>query len=256
VWAQNPDPTGQHPERAIREETWMGPGVRFAYLSYDSELSTNHSIKCRQLIESPWYQNLWGDRFHLMQNLKTHYNNDRGGERLSGTVHGITGFGANIFGYDDPHDLRNVESDVKRNEVLRFATEILPNRFNPEEPGALIVIMQRSQVIWLGTFWRTRWKRLWRISPSGRRAHGGTFVCPRVTSKSIRIRCALICIVAARVRYGKTSAPRKASRCGRDCFPKLNLICAKRTWGNMRLQGRCNNVRWRVKVVCSSASGW
>jgi hypothetical protein len=49
----------------------------------------------------------------------------------------MTGFGANILGYDDPHDLQNVESDTKRNEVFKFYTEILPNRFNPEEPGAL-----------------------------------------------------------------------------------------------------------------------
>jgi hypothetical protein len=122
----------------------MGPGVRFAYLSYDAELSTNHSIKCRDLIESRWYHDLWPERFCLTQNLKTHYDNNRGGERKSGTIHGMTGFGANILGYDDPHDLQNVESDVKRNEVLKFYTEILPNRFNPEEPGALIVIMQRS----------------------------------------------------------------------------------------------------------------
>ena len=59
VWAQDPDPTRKHPERAIREESWLGPGVRFAYISYDAELSTNHSIKCRQLIESPWYQEIW-----------------------------------------------------------------------------------------------------------------------------------------------------------------------------------------------------
>jgi hypothetical protein len=108
VWAQNPYPDEDHPHRAIREETWMGPGVRFAYLSYDAELSTEHSIKCRELIESPWYQNHWGGRFQLTQNLKTHYNNDKGGQRKSGTLHGMTGFGANIFGYDDPHDLQNV----------------------------------------------------------------------------------------------------------------------------------------------------
>jgi hypothetical protein len=50
----------------------------------------------------------------LTQNLKTHYDNNRGGERKSGTIHGMTGFGANILGYDDPHDLQNVESDTKR----------------------------------------------------------------------------------------------------------------------------------------------
>jgi hypothetical protein len=30
VWAQNPDPDGQHPERSIRPDCWMGSGVRFA----------------------------------------------------------------------------------------------------------------------------------------------------------------------------------------------------------------------------------
>jgi hypothetical protein len=99
VWANNPNVDGQHPDNAIRKDCWLGPGVRFAYLSYDAELSTNHSIKCRQLIESPWYHDLWGERFHLTQNLKTHYDNDRGGERKSGTIHGMTGFGANILGF-------------------------------------------------------------------------------------------------------------------------------------------------------------
>jgi hypothetical protein len=33
VWAQNPDLTGQHPERAIREETWMGPGDQLLALA-------------------------------------------------------------------------------------------------------------------------------------------------------------------------------------------------------------------------------
>jgi len=39
VWAQNPDPDGQHPERSIRPDCWMGSGVRFAHLSYDAEFS-------------------------------------------------------------------------------------------------------------------------------------------------------------------------------------------------------------------------
>jgi hypothetical protein len=69
VWANNPDVDGKHPDNAIRKDCWLGPGVRFAYLSYDAELSTNHSIKCRQLIESPWYQDLWRERFCLTQSF-------------------------------------------------------------------------------------------------------------------------------------------------------------------------------------------
>jgi hypothetical protein len=56
VWANNPNVDGQHPDNAIRKDCWLGPGVRFAYLSYDAELSTNHSIKCRQMI---WASRKW-----------------------------------------------------------------------------------------------------------------------------------------------------------------------------------------------------
>jgi hypothetical protein len=37
VWANNPNVDGQHPDNAIRKDCWLGPGVRFAYLSYDAD---------------------------------------------------------------------------------------------------------------------------------------------------------------------------------------------------------------------------
>ena len=41
----------QHPER------------RWLYSSYAATLSIRDSVRCRTLIESPWYQRLWGDRY-------------------------------------------------------------------------------------------------------------------------------------------------------------------------------------------------
>ena len=43
----------QHPER------------RWLYSSYAASLSIRDSVKCRMLIESPWYQERWADRFAL-----------------------------------------------------------------------------------------------------------------------------------------------------------------------------------------------
>jgi hypothetical protein len=62
TWAQNPDPDNQMHGLAVRPGTMTGPGVKFAYLSYVQRLSNEHSLACRRLIESDWYQRRWGDR--------------------------------------------------------------------------------------------------------------------------------------------------------------------------------------------------
>jgi predicted phage terminase large subunit-like protein len=128
------------------EEGWFGPGVKFLHVTYRHDLTTRDSTKCRRLIESPWYQNNWGHRFALSadQNQKTRFENDKGGYRFSGTMTSVTGWGGNIIIYDDPHDVLQVESSIQREEVIRFWSEQLPNRLNPEGPGAIIVIMQRT----------------------------------------------------------------------------------------------------------------
>ena len=144
IWANRPrkDLTGT----PTNEEGWFGPGIKFLHVTYRQDLTTRDSTKCRRLIESPWYQENWGHRFALSpdQNQKTRFDNDKGGYRFSGTMTSITGWGANIIIYDDPHDVLQVESQVQREEVIRFYSEQLPNRLNPEGPGALVVIMQRS----------------------------------------------------------------------------------------------------------------
>jgi predicted phage terminase large subunit-like protein len=77
-----------------------GPGVQFLTASYAAQLSVRDSVKCRRLIDSPWYQELWGDRFQLAsdQNVKSRFDNDHGGSRLSTSVgSALTGEGGNCF---------------------------------------------------------------------------------------------------------------------------------------------------------------
>src|ERR1700719_4258039 len=64
------------------------PHRRWLYSSYASSLSQRDSVACRNLIESPWYQALWGDRYALTsgQNTKGRFNNDRSGNRLATSV--------------------------------------------------------------------------------------------------------------------------------------------------------------------------
>ncbi len=73
--------------------------------------------ECRHIITSPWYQRLWGHRLQLLpdQNQKTRFGNVQGGHRISTSEGGvITGEGADIIVFDDPHNVRDIAgaSDV------------------------------------------------------------------------------------------------------------------------------------------------
>jgi predicted phage terminase large subunit-like protein len=144
IWAQDPDPHRDDHGLTVRPGTLMGPGVKFAHLSYVQRLSNEHSIGCRHLIESDWYQRRWGDRVQLNYAQIAQFDNFAGGNRRAMTFSSITGFGADIIVIDDAHDITNVESDVIRDETLRVWDEVLPTRLNDPKTGIFIVIMQRS----------------------------------------------------------------------------------------------------------------
>jgi hypothetical protein len=144
TWAQNPDPDNQEHGLAVQPGTMMGPGVKFAYLSYVQRLSNEHSLACRRLIESDWYQRRWGDRVRLDYTQIAQFDNLAGGNRRAMSFSSITGFGADIVVVDDAHDIENVESHVVREGTLRVWDEVLPTRLNDPKTGLFIVIMQRS----------------------------------------------------------------------------------------------------------------
>lgn len=124
----------------------MGPQVSFFYASYAEQLSLEHSLKCRRLIESRWYQKYWGSRFRLMadRNTKGHFENDKGGYRMASSVDArATGYGADILVADDPHLVKEAESDLVREGVVRWWAETMPSRLNNRRTGAMIVVMQR-----------------------------------------------------------------------------------------------------------------
>jgi len=144
VWAQDPDPAGVGHGLMVRPGTLMGPGVKFAHLSYVQELSDEHSNACRTLIGSDWYQTRWGERCRLYRHAVKHLSNFAGGERRAMTFRSITGFGADIIVIDDAHDIKTVGSNRIREEALRTWDEVLQTRLNNPATGMFIVIMQRS----------------------------------------------------------------------------------------------------------------
>jgi predicted phage terminase large subunit-like protein len=127
---------------------WMWthtPETRFLTTSYIQTLAIRDCVKARRLMDSLWYQARWGRafRFTTDQNEKSRYENDRTGYRVATSVHSATGERAHIVVTDDPHNIKEGESAVKREAVLMSWDEVLTQRLADRETGAKVIIMQR-----------------------------------------------------------------------------------------------------------------
>ena len=123
-----------------------GPGVQFLHASYAQQLSLRDSVKCRRLIESPWYRELWGDRFKLTsdQNTKGRFDNDKNGSRLSTSVgSALTGEGGSIIVVDDPNAAQEAFSEATIASTIEWWDSALSTRLNDPKTGAFVVIQQR-----------------------------------------------------------------------------------------------------------------
>lgn len=126
---------------------WIhSPGDRYLYASYSDSLATDHSVATRRVVESEWYQARWGNKVRIIRgsNLKTKFETTKLGSRVSTSVQGSsTGKGANFVVVDDPHNVKEAESDVKRIAVLEWWDKVMASRFNDPLTGVRIIVMQR-----------------------------------------------------------------------------------------------------------------
>jgi predicted phage terminase large subunit-like protein len=125
----------------------QSPGEKFLCSSYSSELSTEHSIHCRRLVQSKWYKDNWGKVHHLIgdQNRKQYFENDMGGYRIATSVGGTgTGLGGSVILIDDPHNVKEAPSKLKREAVITWWSQVMSTRLNPPvSEGLKVIIMQR-----------------------------------------------------------------------------------------------------------------
>lgn len=73
--------------------------TQFLCASVDDRLSLDFSRLSRRIIESPWFQNLYGGEFYLLddENQGRQYRNDKGGQRVAVSVQGrVIGSGGDI----------------------------------------------------------------------------------------------------------------------------------------------------------------
>lgn len=120
------------------------PHLRYVAFSYSSGLTERDNGKFRDLMLSQSYQDLWGSRFKLRKVGETKVTNDKTGSKLATSFGGIgTGERGNRVLFDDPHNVKDGESDQVRGETVRRFRESLSNRLNNMETDAIVVVMQR-----------------------------------------------------------------------------------------------------------------
>jgi len=122
------------------------PEERFLCASYAQGLSTRDSLKCRNLIQSPWYQSVWGHVYRLKgdQNTKIRFDNDKSGFRLATSVGGLgTGEGGSIITIDDPQSARDAFSEAKVIETMDWFDNTMSTRGNDPKTVCTVIVMQR-----------------------------------------------------------------------------------------------------------------
>jgi predicted phage terminase large subunit-like protein len=122
------------------------PGHNFLSASYSLDLSTEHSVMRRNLLQSGWYRRMWGDKFRLAgdRNQVGQFMNDRGGQMIASSV-GATawGRGADTLIVDDPVNASQALSDAERKAANDWIDNTLRSRLNDPAGGAIVLIMQR-----------------------------------------------------------------------------------------------------------------
>ncbi len=113
----------------IAQSIARNPKARFIHLSFSAELALENSAKCRELIKSEKYQQLWPVKIKADADSKAKWYTEEGGGVYATQAGGaVTGFGAGITGDDDASEWGGaiivddpLKPDDARSEAIRSA---------------------------------------------------------------------------------------------------------------------------------------
>jgi predicted phage terminase large subunit-like protein len=128
------------------EWLWQ-PSTQWLFATYAQPLTIRDSVKCRRLIQSPWYQERFGDVFQLSSDLnqKQRFDNTSNGYRLATSVGGTaTGEGGDRIVVDDAHNMKEINSDTVRAGVIDWWRDVMSTRGNNPKKLGRCIIAQRG----------------------------------------------------------------------------------------------------------------
>lgn len=120
------------------------PNLQSIYFSYDPELATFDGSRCRMLVESDEWQDLFRPRwtFRPDQNTKTHYINTEMGSRYSFGLYSVkkTGRRADKMVIDDSLSIDDRFNNEKKSKCINIFNAVLQSRVhNPEKMKWVII---------------------------------------------------------------------------------------------------------------------
>ncbi len=127
--------------------TWW-PECQFLSGSYADELAVRDSLRCRAVVESPWYREAFsgpaGWTLRADQNRKDRFANTAGGERYATSVGGGgTGERAHVIAIDDPLNALDASSKAARERAVRWLGQTILQRFVDPAMPRFALVMQR-----------------------------------------------------------------------------------------------------------------
>lgn len=121
------------------------PSMRYLLAAYTQDLTLRDNRRCKMILQSAKYQRLWPHvEIDPRRTSDENFGNTATGWRIATSPGGLgTGERADRIIVDDPHSVKQADSDAVRNETLRWWREVVPTRVNDPQKSAIIVIMQR-----------------------------------------------------------------------------------------------------------------
>jgi predicted phage terminase large subunit-like protein len=139
------------------------PDERFLSASYSLDLATRDNLKKRNLIDSQWFQERYGQSFTLAtdtglmeftrepdfdlskeQNAKRFFMNDKlGYQMVTSVAASATGHGGSVLIIDDAHAADEAYGSADRDAATRWFRETWSNRMNDANHDKMMVIGQR-----------------------------------------------------------------------------------------------------------------
>lgn len=120
------------------------PGTQIICASYGQDLADKLAFDTRNVMQSAWYQRLFGARLEGSRPAVADLRTSAGGGRFATSVGGVlTGRGGDIIIIDDPLKPDEALSDAARNAANAWIGGTVMSRLNDKKNGAIVIIMQR-----------------------------------------------------------------------------------------------------------------
>lgn len=117
--------------------------MRYVSFSYSSHLTQRDNRRFRDVMLNHDYGRLFGGKFALQKTGEELVSNDKTGWKLATSVGGVgTGERGDRVVLDDPHNIKEGESETVRESTTTWFREAMNNRVNDRD-SAIVVIMQR-----------------------------------------------------------------------------------------------------------------